>query len=305
MSKKALYLLGIAITIILGTYLYLKFCCNCSDKTLTDDTPKTAATAVQEPNIVPFVLNGSGIEYRTNDNFKFLKNSAILIMPVSDSLIAGIQKLKTFLTSNPKQQITITGYALSDEKNTTTFENLGLARANDVKNYFVSEGLSEKQFITKGEIIEQWKMSADTVLGPADYTFNAIDSTSTAVPDDEWSALKDKINADPLILHFNTNQSSQTLSSLEKQKITDIIKYLEHVKDASVLAVGHSDNVGNRDSNIALGQKRADFSKSYLSKNGIDQARIETQSKGPDEPIGDNNTSEGKASNRRTVITIK
>lgn len=303
MSKKALYLLGIAITIILGTFLYQKFCCNCCEKTTTDDTPKTVSKAVQEPNFVPFVLNGPGIEYQTNDNLKFLKNSATLLMPVSDSVISGIQKLKTFLVSNPKEKVTITGYATSDETNSTTFENLGLARANEVKNYFVSEGLSEKQFTTKGEIIDKWKMSADTLLGPANYAFETIDSTST--PTDEWTTLKDKINADPLILHFNTNQSRETLTSLEKQKVADIVKYTEHVKDAVVLAVGHSDNVGNRDSNIVLGQKRAEFSKNYLSKNGIEAARIETQSKGPDEPIGDNNTSEGKASNRRTVITIK
>lgn len=303
MSKKALYLLGIAITIILGTFLYQKFCCNCCEKTTTDDTPKTVSKAVQEPNFVPFVLNGPGIEYQTNDNLKFLKNSATLLMPVSDSVISGIQKLKTFLVSNPKEKVTITGYATSDETNSTTFENLGLARANEVKNYFVSEGLSEKQFTTKGEIIDKWKMIADTLLGPANYAFETIDSTST--PTDEWITLKDKINADPLILHFNTNQSRETLTSLEKQKVADIVKYTEHVKDAVVLAVGHSDNVGNRDSNIVLGQKRAEFSKNYLSKNGIDAARIETQSKGPDEPIGDNNTSEGKASNRRTVITIK
>ncbi|AWK06003.1 flagellar motor protein MotB [Flavobacterium crocinum] len=305
MSKKALYLLGIAITIILGTFLYLKFCCNCSEKITTDDTPKTVSTPVQEPNFVPFVLNGPGIEYQTNDNLKFLKNSATLIIPVSDSVISGIQKLKTFLVSNPQQKVTITGYATSDETNSTNFENLGLARANEVKNYFVSEGLSEKQFNTKGEIIGKWKMSADTLLGPANYAFDTIDSTSTSAGTDEWTALKSKINADPLILHFNTNQSKETLTTLEKQKVADIVKYTEHVKDAVVLAVGHSDNVGNRDSNIVLGQKRAEFSKNYLSKNGIDARRIETQSKGPDEPIGDNNTSEGKASNRRTVITIK
>ncbi|MBB4804019.1 outer membrane protein OmpA-like peptidoglycan-associated protein [Flavobacterium nitrogenifigens] len=302
MSKKVSYLLGIAITIILGTFLYLKFCCNCCDKTTTDDAPKIVSPAVQEPNFVPFVLNGSGIEYQTHDNLKFLKNSAILVMPVSDSVTTGIEKLKAFLSSNPKQKVTITGYATSDEKNTTTFENLGLARANDVKNYFVSKGMSENQFNTKGEIIDKWKMNADTLLGPANYSFEAIDSTATT---DEWSALRDKINADPLILHFNTNQSRLTLSDAEKEKITAITQYLEHVKVAVVLAVGHSDNVGNRDSNIILGQKRADFSKNYLSKNGIDAARIETQSKGPDDPIGDNNTSEGKAENRRTVITIK
>ncbi|MET3028935.1 OmpA family protein [Flavobacterium sp. UW10123] len=305
MSKKALYLLGIAITIILGTFLYLKFCCNCCEKTTTDNTPKADTIAVQEPKFVPFVLNGPGINYQTNDNLKFLKNSAKLIMPVEDSVTTGIDNLKMFLASNPKQKITITGYALSDETNTTTFENLGLARANDVKNYFVSKGMLENQLNTKGVIIDKWKMSADTLLGSADYTFETIDSTSVANANDEWSVLKSKINADPLILHFNTNKSRQTLSEAEKQKVSDIAKYTENVKDAVVVVVGHSDNVGNRDSNIVLAQKRAEFSKDYLSKNGIDSSRIETQSKGPDDPIGDNNTPEGKAENRRTVITIK
>lgn len=304
MSKKTLYLLGIAITIILGTFLYLKFCCNCQETT-TDDAPKIVSPAVQEPEFVPFVLNGPGIEYQSHENLKFLKNSAILIMPVSDSVTTGIEKLKAFLLANPKQKITITGYATSDETNSTTFENLALARANDVKNFFVSKGMSESQFSTKGEIVDKWKMSADTLLGPADYTFESIDSVATSTTNDEWSALKDKINADPLILHFNTNQSRQTLSNAEKEKVAAIKKYLENVKDAVVLAVGHSDNVGNRDSNIVLGQKRADFSKDYLYKNGIDASKIETSSKGPDEPIGDNATAEGKATNRRTVITIK
>ena len=272
-------------------------------KTPVVDTPKTPVVAEKETNFVPFVLNGSGIEYRTNDNLKFLKNNFAVILPVSDSVSVGIENLKTFLIANPKQKITITGYATSDETNTTKFENLGLARANDIKKYFVSKGLPETQFNTKGEVIDTWKMSADTLLGPAEYTFETIDSASAAT--DEWSVLKDKLNADPLIFHFNTNKSTQTLSDLEKQKIADIIKYTQNVKEAVILAVGHSDNVGNADSNTVLGQKRAEFSKAYLIKKGIDPARIETQSKGPNEPVGDNNTLEGKASNRRTVITIK
>lgn len=301
MSKKALYLLGIAITIILGTYLYLKFCCNCSEKIPADDTPKTVQTTPDEPNFVPFVLQGPGIEYQTTDNLKFLKNSAMLIMPVSDSISIGIEKLKAFLTAAPKQKITITGYALSSETNTSSFENLGLARANDIKNFFVSKGLPENQFDTKGEIIEQWKTNADTLLGPAAYTFTVAANPAG----DEWTALKDKINADPLILHFNTNKANETLTDLEKQKVVDIVKYTEHLKEAGILIVGHSDNVGNREANIVLAQKRAEFTKTYLTKNRVDPARIETQSKGPDEPAGDNNTAEGKALNRRTVITIK
>lgn len=303
MSKKALYLLGIALTIILGTFLYVKFCCNCNMETPAADTEIAPAVVAKESISVPFVLNGSGFDYHTNDNLKFLKNSSTLIVPVSDSVSIGIENLKTFITANPKQKVTITGYATSDEKNTTQFENLGLARANDVKTYFVSKGLPATQFDTKGEIIQQWKMSGDTLLGPAEYKFETIDTTAVAT--DEWSLLKEKINGDPLILHFNTNKTSDNLTNTEKQKVADIAKYMEHVKDASILVIGHTDDVGKRESNIVLGQKRAEFSKNYLAKNGIDAARITTESKGPDEPIGENTTAEGKANNRRTVITIK
>lgn len=302
MPKKALYLLGIAITIILGTFLYVKFCCNCSMTPTTVDTEK-ASVVVKDNNVVPFVLNGSGIDYRSNHNLKFLKNSSAVIVPISDSVTIGIENLKVYLLSNHKQKVTITGYATSDETNTSTFENLGLARANEVKNYFIAKGLPGAQFDTKGKLTDSWKMSADTLLGPAEYDFAAVDTIVATT--DEWSTLKNKINASPLVLHFNTNKSSDNLSSVEKQKVTDIVKYLEHVKDATVLITGHTDNVGNRDANVVLAQKRAEFSKNYLTKNGIDGSRISTESKGPDEPIGENSTAEGKANNRRTVITIK
>lgn len=303
MSKKALYLLGIAITIILGTFLYVNFCCNCTIKTPTADPEKVSVVVAEETVFVPFILNGSGIDYQSNDNIKFLKNSFAVILPVSDSVAIGIENLKTYLIANPKQKITITGYATSDETNSTTFENLGLARANDIKKYFVSKGLSASQFDTKGEIVNTWKTSKDTLLGPAEYKFETPEAAPAVT--DEWVILKDKINGDPLILHFSTNRSSNQLSNAEKQKVADLVKYMEHVKDAVILAVGHSDNVGNRDSNVVLGQKRAEFSKNYLSQKGIDGSRITTDSKGPDEPIGENTTSEGKANNRRTVITIK
>lgn len=303
MSKKALYLLGIALTIILGTFLYVKFCCNCNIETPTADTEKVPEVVAKESIYVPFILNGSGIDYRTNDNLKFLKNSNLLIQPVSDSIEIGINNLKTFLAANPKQKVTITGYATSDETNTTKFENLGLARANDVKNFFVSKGLPAAQFDIKGEIKNQWKMSLDTLLGPAEYFFETIDTTNVA--SDEWSLLKQKINSDPLILNFNTNKASDKLSTEAKQKVADIVKYLQHDKEATVLVVGHTDDVGNRDSNIVLGQKRAEFSKNYLIQNGIEVSKITAESKGPDEPLGDNTTAEGKAKNRRTVITIK
>lgn len=297
MSKKLFYLLGIVVTIIVGTFLYLHFCCNCCKPAETNGDIETPVTVSQNHN--SFVLKGQGIDYHCNDNFNFLKNDLEFITPVSDSIKLGIENLKAALLANPKQKISITGYALSDEQNNTKFENLGLARANNIKNFFISQGLPETQLNTKGKIIDKWQMVNDTLLGPVEFYIESFDTV--VVSADE----KDKINANPLILHFNSNQSKESLSKEESQKIVDIATYSKNTPDVTVLIVGHSDSSGNYQTNIILAKKRAEFTKNYLIKKGIASSRIETQSKGSDEPVADNKTTEGRSKNRRTVITIK
>lgn len=302
MSKKLFYLLGIVATIILGTLLYLQFCCKCCRPTeKNDDALAGVKTAEQDRN--PFVLKGSGMNYQCNDNLNFLLDNSPLITPVADSVILGLENLKTFLIANPKQIITITGHATAAEKNTTKFDNLGLARANDVRTFFVSKGLPKGQFDIKGEILTAWKMTGDTLSGPLKFTFNELASAPAGNTDS--GTLKDELNANPLVLHFNTNQSNDNLSKEENQKVINIAQYLNQTPDATILVVGHSDSSGKRETNILLAEKRANFTKNYLVKKGIKASRIETESKGPDEPVAENETAEGKAKNRRTVITIK
>jgi outer membrane protein OmpA-like peptidoglycan-associated protein len=95
------------------------------------------------------------------------------------------------------------------------------------------------------------------------------------------------------------------LSTEELTKIAEITTYLKNVPNAKVSIVGHSDSVGAREANIVLGQSRAEFAKAFLIKKGIDSKQIETSSQGPDNPIADNTSEEGKSKNRRTVVTIK
>lgn len=300
MSKQTIYLIGILATIISGTFLYNKFCCKecCSEKTQAT-VPVGVDSATNSFNIV-----GNDFNYASVDNFKFLSNDFKNIQPVNDSINIGIDQLKAYFDKNKNQTLNITGYALSSEKNTSAYPNLGIARANDVKNYFVSKGFNADRFETFGEIKDVWTVIKDTVVGPVDFKISEIAAVSENKTED-WNALKSKINANPLILYFNTNQTEIELSAEQRQKIADLSKYLDHVSDAKISSVGHTDNVGDRTINIKLGKNRADFAKQYLSNNGIAQDKIETTSKGPDEPIADNATADGKSKNRRTVITLK
>jgi OmpA-OmpF porin, OOP family len=303
MSKKTSYLLGIALTIILGTFLYQKFCCNAACGDCASGNSEKVAVAPIDVSSNKFALKGTDFNYQCNDNFKFMKNGFNNILPVGDSVNMGINNLKMFFDKNPNQKLLITGYATSDEKNTSAYPNLGEARANDIKNYFVSKGFSAAKFDTKGEIREVWKMNADTLLGPADYKILTSEMATTEKID--WNVMKTKLNANPLILYFNTGQAEINLSAEERQKVADLVHYLDNVPDSKLSAVGHTDNAGNRDTNIKLGLNRANFAKEYLAKNGVSVDKIETSSKGPDEPIADNKTADGKAKNRRTVVTIK
>jgi OmpA-OmpF porin, OOP family len=304
MSKKASYILGILATIAIGTYFYNKMCCPecCSAETNVTTPALTDNTGMGDYNM--FNLSGKDLTYNCHDNFRFLTDGFNNIQPVNDSINTGIGLLKTYFDKNAKDKLVITGYALNSEKNTSAFPNLAMARANDLKSYFVSKGIASDRFELKGEMRDAWKKSADTLLGPADFKILQGEEVATE-PKADWAAKKEAINANPLILYFNSNQSEISLSAAERQKVADIVNYLDNVADAKLNATGHTDSEGDHDKNVSLGLNRANFAKEYLSKNGVVGDKIETASKGPDEPIADNKTAEGKSKNRRTVVTIK
>ena len=67
---------------------------------------------------------------------------------------------------------------------------------------------------------------------------------------------------------------------------------------------GHTDSAGNRENNIALSTARADAVKSYMIARGIPARRMEILGLGPDKPLADNQTSQGRAKNRRIEFKI-
>ncbi len=67
---------------------------------------------------------------------------------------------------------------------------------------------------------------------------------------------------------------------------------------------GHTDSVGSAEFNLALSQSRAAAVRQYLVQAGIDPLRIEARGYGPDRPVADNATDEGRARNRRVELQV-
>jgi len=67
---------------------------------------------------------------------------------------------------------------------------------------------------------------------------------------------------------------------------------------------GHTDNMGDDNSNLILSKKRAEAIKNYLSGKGIEATRFEVLYFGESKPIADNATPEGRQRNRRVEMKI-
>jgi len=71
-----------------------------------------------------------------------------------------------------------------------------------------------------------------------------------------------------------------------------------------VLLEGHTDSVGNDAYNMKLSQRRAASVRNYLVEQGVSPANLTSEGFGETKPIADNSTDDGRAQNRRVVMSV-
>ena len=107
------------------------------------------------------------------------------------------------------------------------------------------------------------------------------------------------LQADTLYDFDKSTLKPEGMATLDK-----IARDLSKIKLEVIIAVGNTDSVGSDAYNMALGQRRAQSVKAYLTSKGVDGSRIYTESKGKSNPVASNATAEGRAKNRRTDIEV-
>ena len=96
-----------------------------------------------------------------------------------------------------------------------------------------------------------------------------------------------------------------TLKSGGVATLNKVAQDIKKMKLEVVIIVGYTDSVGSDAYNIALGQRRANAVKSFLTNDGgVEATRVYTESKGKADPVASNATAEGRAKNRRAVIEV-
>ncbi len=244
-------------------------------------------------------------KFKTNapDNLSFKKSSFEFEKPIPAPVNKSYGELVTYLKNNPERQLTVTGLYHTDEKNSSIYPTLGLARANNVKSQLVRMGAKTTQILAKDRKLGTLNFVNDMMKGGINYSFNAMPVVDKGADDKRLKDLE-KLVVKPIILNFETNASNLNLTTAQQNKFAQMIEYIEKVPTAKIQTTGHTDDVGDAANNKRLGQGRADFAKNYLVRNGVNGKKIRTNSEGEVKPIASNKTEDGRAKNRRVEVRV-
>ena len=90
----------------------------------------------------------------------------------------------------------------------------------------------------------------------------------------------------------------------EEKRLDKVAEVLKTVPKGTFLIEGHTASVGKESGEKQLSVERAQMVVKELVKRGLSEEQFMFTGYGGTRPIGDNNTNEGRALNRRVEITI-
>ncbi|HDR8945550.1 TPA: OmpA family protein [Burkholderia vietnamiensis] len=211
---------------------------------------------------------------------------------------AVLQKLRdTYGAANVVDQIEVSDVATPPNWSTNVQKLLGAQLKQISKGQLKINGT---QIEVKGEVhneAQRQQLASDMA--------NSLNPTYTIKNGLRVSASEQGVLDQTLAnrtIEFETG--SATLTPQGKQILDQMAAALAKMQNRTVDIIGHTDNSGNRTSNIALSQARADAVKGYLITKGIQPQQMTTTGVGPDQPIAPNDTADGRARNRRIEFRV-
>ena len=104
-------------------------------------------------------------------------------------------------------------------------------------------------------------------------------------------------------VHFDFDRYS--LRPEATRALDEAIKTLQENPDLRIEVEGHTCNIGTAEYNLALGERRANAVRDYLTSRGIGADRLRTVSYGEERPKHDNSREETRRLNRRAAMVVR
>ena len=183
--------------------------------------------------------------------------------------------------------VTAIRYALMENK--TTGATLAVAASNpEISSVYCGDGYKNQLTVWVSSVQPQAREQQMVALSASDMA-RSIDA-------DGRVALYG--------IYFDSGKAD--IKSESKASLDQISELLNQRPDLKVHVVGHTDNVGGIESNMALSKRRADSVVAALATTyGVNRARLTGNGVASLAPVKTNTTEEGRAKNRRVELVLQ
>ena len=234
------------------------------------------------------------------DQFAF--DSASILPRVNRNNEAFLDTVAAILQAHPDRNMTITAFYRDGEKGIKPgfFENIGLARADQIRKLLMKRGVAQSRISLDHGLSEDAQLKEPLL-------FDLYDPNN--IPSDFEKVVFTFKNMTFSDANFEYN--SDVFKPGEPFKLYgDSVKtYLGLNPDALIRIVGHTDSIGSADYNLDLGMRRAQSARDYFRELGV-EAKIEVESAGEERPVAPNthpdgtDNPEGRQKNRRVNFIL-
>ncbi|MCB9274351.1 MAG: OmpA family protein [Lewinellaceae bacterium] len=192
-----------------------------------------------------------------------------------------------------KNILMVTGKYFEEEGKAEGFDNLGFARAAQIRA-LLGNALPDERFEFRAQTMDERE-------GVRQNPFEAF-SYEWIQPEETVSETVEELD-DRIIMRF-------PYGSAEKEYDAKVEEYLdklaERVKKTGekITLTGHTDDAGDEAFNLKLGQARAVGIRNLLVSKGVQADQITVSSKGESQPVASNKTDAGRRENRRVELRL-
>lgn len=137
--------------------------------------------------------------------------------------------------------------------------------------------------------------------GIADTNDDCPNTIAGTVVNSHGCKLQANLNLDNV--QFKTGTA--VLGSSSKTILDNVAATLNSNQHLNFEVAGHTDNTGNYQNNVSLSERRANSVRQYLINKGVVADRLSAKGYGPDKPVANNDTHEGRSRNRRVELVLQ
>ncbi len=185
----------------------------------------------------------------------------------------------------------ITGFYYEGETAPEGFDNMGLARADQIRKLYL------------GDIPEDRIRLKSRKSGGTDPIEGYFESASFKwIANTVEAPILEEID-DNAIIRFPFNSTTKDVDAEVDAYLDKLAKRIK-ISGESVKLTGHTDSKGTDKYNMRLSRKRAERIRDILIAKGVPKAQLKVDFKGSSDPVATNKTDAGRHQNRRVEVVL-